>query len=52
MGSLLCLLGRHAWQRKQNPEVGGAGGAYDQCNRCGKEKAGYGKPPATGVARG
>jgi hypothetical protein len=49
MGSLLCRLGRHAWQHKQNPEVGGAEGGYDQCSRCGKERPSY-SPPKTGVA--
>ena len=48
MGSLLCRLGRHAWEHKQNPEVGGAEGGYDQCSRCGKERPSY-NPPKTGV---
>jgi hypothetical protein len=41
----------HAWRRGHNPDVGGAGGDFEICDRCKKEKAGYGKPPSTGVAR-
>ncbi len=52
MGWLLCRLGRHSWQHKRNPEVGGAGADYDQCRRCDKERPVYGKPPATGYAAG
>ena len=51
MASLLCRIGMHHWESKQNLEVDGPGGDYQLCSRCGKEKAGYGKPPASGVAR-
>ena len=52
MSRILCFFGLHTWQHRHNPEVGGSGGVYEVCSRCGKEKAGYGKPPSTGVARG
>lgn len=52
MGKVLCFVGLHSWQQRRNLEVGGSGGDYEVCNRCGKEKAGYDKPPSTGVARG
>jgi len=44
MRPLLCLVGRHAWEHKHNLEVGGPGGGYDVCSRCGKEKAVYNPP--------
>jgi hypothetical protein len=50
MGRLLCLIGLHAWQRGHNPEVGGAGGDFEVCARCKKEKSVYG-PPTRGVIR-
>lgn len=50
MGSILCFFGLHVWQLRHNREVGGSGGDYEVCNRCGTEKAAYGKPPSTGPA--
>ena len=44
MRALRCLLGRHDWEHKHNPEVGGPGGGYDVCSRCGKEKPAYDAP--------
>ncbi len=52
MGKILCLVGLHSWQHGHNPEVGGPGGDYEVCSRCGKEKKVYGKPPPTGVGGG
>ena len=52
MGKILCLLGAHSWHQRHNPEASGAGGDFQACKRCGKEKSGYGKPPSTGVVRG
>lgn len=48
MGKILCLLGAHSWQKRHNPEVGGTGGDFEVCSRCGKEKTAYGTPPSTG----
>ena len=48
MGPLRCLLGRHRWEPRRNPEVGGADANYDVCSRCGKERAKFGpRPPGT-----
>lgn len=52
MGRWLCLVGRHDWKHQRNPEVSGPAAEYDSCGRCGKERAGYDKPPPSGVARG
>jgi len=52
MGKILCLVGLHSWQHGHNPEVGGPGGDFEVCSRCGKEKKVYGKPPPTGVGGG
>jgi len=52
MGRVLCLIGMHSWQQRHNPELGGSGGNFEVCNRCGKEKAGYGKPPSSGFPGG
>ena len=41
MRSLLCLIGRHDWRVRRNPEQGGAGAAYQVCARCGREQVGY-----------
>ena len=38
MGRLLCLVGLHRWQHHNNRQIGGAGGGYDLCSRCGREK--------------
>jgi hypothetical protein len=51
MRSWLCLLGRHDWEHKRNPEVGGAAADYEQCVRCGKERSTY-EPPAPGSVAG
>jgi hypothetical protein len=53
MGWILCHLGRHSWRQERNPEAGGGrDGTFSLCRRCGKEKAEYGRPPATGVGAG
>ena len=49
---VLCRVGRHAWRQVRNPDVGGKAATYEVCVRCHKERPEYGKPPATGVARG
>lgn len=38
MGRLLCLVGIHRWQHHVNRQIGGTGGGYDLCSRCGREK--------------
>jgi hypothetical protein len=45
-GRLSCLLGRHAWVRRSNPDVGGAQAVYHLCRRCGTE---FSPPDATQV---
>ena len=52
MGRWLCRLGRHAWERKHNPDLGGPGADYEQCSRCGKERNVYGKPSGAGPTGG
>jgi hypothetical protein len=52
MNRVLCMVGLHSWRHRHNPEVGGSGGDFEVCNRCRKEKPGYGKPPSSGVVRG
>jgi hypothetical protein len=52
MGWLLCHLGRHAWQHKRNPEIGGRDADYEQCSRCGMEKEMYGQAPPSSIAAG
>ena len=39
--SLLCLLGRHDWRHKRNPEVGGPAADFEVCTRCGHERKTY-----------
>lgn len=41
MARLLCLVGIHHWAHHVNREVSGAGGGYDLCSRCGREKKSY-----------
>ncbi|MFN0281900.1 MAG: hypothetical protein ACKVZ6_08010 [Kineosporiaceae bacterium] len=45
-GRLLCRVGRHAWARRHNPDVGGAQAVYHLCRRCGTE---YSPPDSTQV---
>ena len=52
MNRLLCLLGRHDWEHQRNPDVGGAGAAFDVCRRCHKEKPVYGGLPGKGFPLG
>jgi hypothetical protein len=42
IGRLRCLVGWHFWERRVNPEVGGADAVYFACRRCSKEKPGHG----------
>ena len=51
MGWILCHVGRHRWQRRRNPEVGGRDAEYEVCVRCGKDRPVYG-PPALGTLTG
>ena len=44
LGRLTCFIGRHSWERRVNPEVGGPAGVHFLCRRCKKEKPGYDKP--------
>ena len=48
MGWLKCRLGRHAWEKKRNPEMSGALAEYNVCSRCRKEQDVYGIAPPTG----
>lgn len=41
MRPVLCLVGRHRWVRRHNPEVDGAKGDYHVCARCGREQNTY-----------
>lgn len=50
MGRVLCYFGSHSWERKRNPDMGGALAEFDICTRCGKEKDVFGKPPKKGLA--
>jgi hypothetical protein len=51
MGWLLCRLGRHAWQHRGIPDVGGPAADYEVCTRCNKERDKYDPPPAgAGIA--
>ena len=52
VGRWLFHLGRHAWERKHSPDVGGPGADYEQCSRCGKERNVYGKPAGAGPTGG
>jgi hypothetical protein len=47
----LCRLGRQSWERRLNPEIGGASAVSFVCSRCGKDKASY-DPPTPGQAAG
>ena len=51
LGKVLCVIGRHRWERHANPEVSGKDAMYFTCARCGKERPGYG-PPSSGQATG
>lgn len=48
---LLCHLGIHLWALRRNPEVGGKEAMYDQCRRCGRERAEF-TPPRPGSTGG
>jgi hypothetical protein len=41
MRHVLCLVGAHHWEHHVNREMGGKGGTYDLCTRCGREKKSY-----------
>lgn len=41
MRHVLCLVGHHHWEHHINRETSGAGGGYDLCSRCGREKKSY-----------
>ena len=41
MRNLRCVVGLHRWTRHHNPEVGGRGGGYQLCARCGRERKSY-----------
>lgn len=36
-GRLSCLVGRHDWVQRRNPDVGGPQAVWLQCRRCGRE---------------
>jgi hypothetical protein len=46
-----CMVGRHRWESRHNPEVEGPKGDYQTCARCGEDKAGY-EPPPKNLYRG
>lgn len=37
-GRVFCLVGRHDWALRRNPDVGGPRALYQQCRRCGRER--------------
>ncbi len=47
MRPVLCLVGRHRWERRRNPEGSGSDGAYIVCGRCGRDRPSY-EPPTPG----
>lgn len=52
MRSLRCLLGRHRWVHRRNPEMGGPRAEYEVCEVCGTERNVYeGRPYAGGTNR-
>lgn len=46
---VLCYFGRHAWEHKRNPELGGRLAEFDVCRRCRKEKDVFDKPSGKGL---
>jgi hypothetical protein len=38
---LLCVVGRHQWALRRNPEMGGREALYEDCRRCGRERTMY-----------
>lgn len=52
MRRLRCLLGRHRWVHRRNPEMGGPRAEYEVCELCGTERKVYeGRPYAGGTNR-
>ena len=51
MGDIRCMIRRHRWDSRHNPEVEGPKGDYQTCARCGEDKAGY-EPPPKNMYRG
>lgn len=47
MRDVRCLVRRHRWERRHNPEVEGPQGDYQTCVRCGEDKGIYEPPPKT-----
>lgn len=45
MRDIRCLVGRHRWALRHNPEVEGPKGDFRTCRRCGADKAEYDPPP-------
>ena len=41
IGSLRCRLGRHAWERRANPEIAGKDAVFYVCRRCQHERNEY-----------
>jgi hypothetical protein len=52
MRPLRCMIGRHEWQVRRNPEKGGPGAQYETCARCGKDRSDHEPSPGTGVGIG
>lgn len=52
MRHVLCLLGRHRWERRRNPEGSGREGAYIVCGRCGKDRPSYETRPTGNMGAG
>jgi hypothetical protein len=51
MRDIRCMLRRHRWESRHNPEVEGPKGDYQTCVRCGEDRAGY-EPPPKNMYRG
>lgn len=47
MRNVLCLIGRHRWERRHNPEVDGRRGDFHVCARCGTDRPTYDPPSQT-----
>ena len=47
MRRVLCLVARHRWETRHNPEIEGARGDDQPCLRCTTDKAVYEAPPKT-----
>jgi hypothetical protein len=52
IGKLMCLLGRHDWERQSNPEIAGEDAVFYICSRCKHERNEYKKARPDGISGG